>query len=118
MHGNRVSVDRVAEREIAREGTEEMEHHSSARVQEWQRAGAHVKAAPERVDVGWRARSTPTPPGRNVFRIRVWGQGCLPGRRSVRVQMIAQAAISEGGQRISRTLLHCKHGTSMEMTES
>jgi hypothetical protein len=76
MHGNRVLVDRVAEREFSREDTEEREHHSSARVQERQRGGAHVKGAPERVDAGWRARSTPTPPGRNVFRSRVRGQGC------------------------------------------
>jgi hypothetical protein len=71
MHGNRVPVDRVAVREFAREDTEEREHHSRARVQEPQRGGAHVKGAPERVDVGWRARSTPTPPGRNVFLSRV-----------------------------------------------
>jgi hypothetical protein len=99
MHENRVPVDRVAEKEFAREDTEEREHHSSARVQERQRGGAHVKGAPERVDVGWRARSTPTPPGSNVFRMSVRSQGCLPGRRSLRAQMITQAAISEGGQR-------------------
>jgi hypothetical protein len=34
MHGNRVPVYRVAEREFARENTEERKHHSSARVQE------------------------------------------------------------------------------------
>jgi hypothetical protein len=74
MHGNRVPVYREAVRELSREDTKEREHHSSARVQERQREGAHVKGAPERVDVGWRARSTPTPTGRDVFRSRVRGQ--------------------------------------------
>jgi hypothetical protein len=63
MHGNRVPVYRVAEREFAREDTEERGHHSSARVKERQRGGALLKGAPERVDVGWRARSTVSPPG-------------------------------------------------------
>jgi hypothetical protein len=88
---------RVAEREFAGEDTEERERHSSARVQERQRWGAQVKGAPQRVDVGWRARSTPTPPGRDVFRSRVRDQGSLPDKRCLRSQMIAQAAIREGG---------------------
>jgi hypothetical protein len=105
MHGNRVPVYRVTVREFAREDTEEREHHSSARVQERQREGAHVNGAPERVDVGWRARSTP-PLGRDVYRSRIRGQGCLPGRRSLRTQMIVQATIREGGGRKrSRQLL-------------
>jgi hypothetical protein len=111
MHGNRVPVYRVAVRELAREDTEEREHHSSARLQERQRGGAHVKGAPERVDVGWRARSTPTPPGRDVFRSRVRGQGCLPGGRSLRAQMIAKATIREGGgrKRIRQLLRGAQH---------
>jgi hypothetical protein len=106
MHGNRTPVHKVAEREFVGEGTEEREHHSSARVQERQRCEAQVKGAPQRVDVGWRARSTPTPPGRDVFRSRVRGQGSLRGRRSLRAQMIAQPAIRNGGGRKrSRQLL-------------
>jgi hypothetical protein len=62
-------------------------------VQERQRWGAQVKGAPQRVDVGWRARSTPPPPGRDVVRSWVRGQGSLSGRRSLRAQMIAQAAL-------------------------
>jgi hypothetical protein len=49
--------------------------------------------------VGWSARSPPTPPGRNVVRSRVRGQGSFPGGRSLQAQMIAQATISEGGGR-------------------
>jgi hypothetical protein len=71
MHGNRVPVYRVAEREFAREDTEEREHHSSARVQERQRRGAHVKGTSKRVYVSGWARPTPTPPGRDVVRSRV-----------------------------------------------
>jgi hypothetical protein len=97
MHGNRIPVHRVAEREFAGEDTEERDHHSSARVQERQRWGAQVKGAPQRVDVRWQARSTPTPPGRDVVRSRVRGQGSLPGKRCLRAQMIAKAAIREGG---------------------
>jgi hypothetical protein len=63
MHENRVAVYRVAEEKFAREDTKEREHHSSARVRERQRGGALLKGAPERVDVGWRARSTVSPPG-------------------------------------------------------
>jgi hypothetical protein len=40
MHWKRVPVYRAAVREFAREGTEEREHHSSARVQEPQQWGA------------------------------------------------------------------------------
>jgi hypothetical protein len=99
MHGNRVPVYRVAVREFAREDTEERKHRNSASVQERQRLGAHAKGASERVDVGWRARSTPTSPGRNIFHSKVRGHGCIPGRRSLRAQMIAQATIREGGGR-------------------
>jgi hypothetical protein len=61
--------------------------------------GRHMSRKRSKGLMCWRARSTPTPPGRNFFRCRVRGQGCLPGRRNVRAQMIAQAAISEGSQR-------------------
>jgi hypothetical protein len=50
---------------------------------------AHVKGAPERVVVGWRARATPTLPCRNIVRSKVQGQGSLPGEGSLRAQMIA-----------------------------
>jgi hypothetical protein len=101
MHWNRVLVDRVAVREFAREDAEEREHHSSARVQERRRGGVHVKGSPERVYVSGRARPTPTPPGRDVFRSRVRSQGWLPGRKSLRAHMIPQAAICDGGGRES-----------------
>jgi hypothetical protein len=80
-------------------------------VQELQRWGAHVKEAPERVDVGWRAESTPTPPSRDFFRSRLRGQGSFPSRRRLRAQMIAQAAISEGGgwNRIKQSLRVAQH---------
>jgi hypothetical protein len=111
MHGNRVPVYRVAVGGFAREDTQEREYHGSARVQQRQRGGAHVNGAPETVDVGWRARSTPTPPGRNVDRSRVRGQGSLPVRRSLRAQMIAQAAICKGGgrKRIRQLLRGAQH---------
>jgi hypothetical protein len=99
MHGNRVPVHRVAVGEFAGEDAEEREHHSSARVQERQWRGAHVKGVPERVDVSRRARSTPTTPSRNVFCSRVWGQRSLPRRRSLRAQVIPQATIRERGGR-------------------
>jgi hypothetical protein len=70
MHGNSVPVHRVAVGEFARENTAERKDHSSARVQELQRRGAHVEGVPKMVDVGRRARITPTPPYRNVFRSR------------------------------------------------
>jgi hypothetical protein len=52
---------RVAVRMFARKDPEEKKHDSSARVKERQRRGAHVRGMPERVDMGWRARPTPTP---------------------------------------------------------
>jgi hypothetical protein len=67
-------------------------------VQKRQRWGAHVKGAPDRVDVGWRARATPTPPCRDVFCSRSWGQDSLPGRVCLPAQMMAQAATSESGE--------------------
>jgi hypothetical protein len=51
MEGNGIPVRSVAIREPAREGTEERESHSRARVQEWPRRGAHGEGAPERVAV-------------------------------------------------------------------
>jgi hypothetical protein len=110
MYGIRVPVHRVAVREFARKDIEVREHHSSARVQELQRGRAHVKGAPEWV-VGWRPRSTPTPPSRDVFLNRVRGQDSLPGRRSLRAQMIAQAAIPEGGgrKRVMQLLRGAQH---------
>jgi hypothetical protein len=65
MHGNRVPVYRVAVREFIREDTEEREHLGTP--QQRQSAGAATGGGDmsrERVDVSWRARSTPTPPGR------------------------------------------------------
>jgi hypothetical protein len=67
MHGNRVPVHKMAVRQLAREDTEERDHHSSARVQERQETGAHVKGAQDRIDADGGARATLTPPGRNVF---------------------------------------------------
>jgi hypothetical protein len=98
VHWNRVPVHRVAVRKLAREdrgkGTPQQRQSAVAA-----REGAHVQGAPERVDVGWRARSPPTPPGTNVVRSRVWGQGSFPGGGSLRAQMIAESPMREGGRR-------------------
>jgi hypothetical protein len=47
MHGNRVTVYRMSVKKFVREDTEERGHHCSARVQERQRWGAHVKTVRE-----------------------------------------------------------------------
>jgi hypothetical protein len=89
MYGNGVPVHRVAARELAREDTEEREYYSSARLQEQQWRGLHVKRAPGQVDEYLGARATPMPPDRHFVHRRVWVQGSLPGRRSLRTHMIA-----------------------------
>jgi hypothetical protein len=100
MHGNRIPVHRVAAREHTAEYTEEREHHRSARVQERQRGEAHVKGAPERVDVCWRARATPTLPERQIVSSRAPGQGSLLGRGSLRAQMVAHATVVHTHDRV------------------
>jgi hypothetical protein len=71
MYGDGVPVHRVAARELAREDTEEREYYSSARWQERQRRGLHVKRAPGRVDVYMGARATQTPPDRHFVHKKV-----------------------------------------------